>query len=571
MPRIDPENRCRTAHRMRPACESASVRKTPRAGSPSVRWSPRGWREGLLAEAGRLLLRGSQNDRLATDLCRLLMSRGSFAQAWIFWENLPSNGGPGGASLLCSAIPEDNPLTKEDLEQLSQAGLADRRHGWRALVRTVPGSQKGSAGRALLLPLESMRVTRGFLGLVEGPALTAAYSDVRILQALARQVTRRMEENERFQIQDRTIDELARRASHLSALRTIDIAITSGLTLEPVLNVVLEQVITHLDVDAAALFALNREEPGLELLGAKGIEIKEGGLQDPLDEATARDVAHLGHLVVIDDLEEARGSARVRDLLVQGFRFYAGVPLVAKGDVHGLLEVFRKETGRPDAGWVSFLQTLAGQAAMAIENARLVSELKRTNAELTQAYEVFIEGLVNALDLRDKETEGHTMRVAKMTVKLALALGFSPDEVADLRRGALLHDIGKMGIPDSILLKPGPLTEEEWAVMRMHPVYGYQLLKPIPYLKEAAVIPYLHHERWDGSGYPLGLKGEEIPFPARIFAVVDVWDALLSDRPYRKGWPRSKALAYMRSMAGVQFDPLVVQGFLDLLEGEGSL
>jgi HD-GYP domain-containing protein (c-di-GMP phosphodiesterase class II) len=524
-----------------------------------------------LVEAGRLLLRNGENERLAGDLCRLLVSTGCFAQAWVFWENLQVGPEPDPALILTSAAPNGAGMAREELETVSRAALQVRRHGWGVLVRTMPRAEEGSAGRALLLPLDSMGVQRGLIGLVGGPASTATRRDMRILQALAGQVARRMEENERARLQDETIEELGRRVSHLSALRTIDIAITSGLTLEPVLNVVLEQVITHLDVDAAALFSLSREAPGLELLEAKGIDVASGGLHDPLDEATSRDVANLGHLVVIDDLEQLKGTARVRDLLAQGFRFYAGVPLVSKGDVHGMLEVFRKEKGRPDAGWVSFLQTLAGQAAMAIENARLVSELKRTNAELVQAYEVFIEGLVNALDLRDKETEGHTMRVARMTVKLGLALGFSPDEVADLRRGALLHDIGKMGIPDSILLKPGPLSEEEWAVMRMHPVYGYQLLKPIPYLKEAAVIPYLHHERWDGSGYPLGLKGEEIPFPARIFAVVDVWDALLSDRPYRRGWTRSEVLAYMRSMSGVQFDPLVVQSFLDLLEGEGTL
>ncbi|RJX27432.1 MAG: HD-GYP domain-containing protein, partial [Dethiobacter sp.] len=170
------------------------------------------------------------------------------------------------------------------------------------------------------------------------------------------------------------------------------------------------------------------------------------------------------------------------------------------------------------------------------------------------------------LDLKDEETEGHSRRVTEMTLRIAREMGLKDEELVHVRRGALLHDIGKMGVPDAILLKPGKLTDEEWEIMRRHPVYAYQMLSRIGYLRPALDIPYCHHEKWDGTGYPRGLKGEEIPLPARIFAVVDVFDALTSDRPYRPAWPKEKALAYLRQQAGRHFDPRVVEAFLSLTE-----
>jgi response regulator RpfG family c-di-GMP phosphodiesterase len=210
--------------------------------------------------------------------------------------------------------------------------------------------------------------------------------------------------------------------------------------------------------------------------------------------------------------------------------------------------------------------TLAAQLAVSYENAELVGKLRQANAELTLAYEATLEGWVRALDLRDKETEGHTQRVTEMTLRLARELGWSNGEAVHLRRGALLHDIGKIGVPDRILLKPGPLTEDEWEVMRRHPVYAYRMLSPITYLGKALDIPYSHHERWDGGGYPRGLKGEQIPLAARLFAVADVWDALSFDRPYRSAWPRERVRLYLREQAGKHFDPQVVETFLRLEE-----
>lgn len=190
-----------------------------------------------------------------------------------------------------------------------------------------------------------------------------------------------------------------------------------------------------------------------------------------------------------------------------------------------------------------------------------IDSLKEANFELTRAYNKTLEGWAKALELRDQETEGHTRRVTEMTVKLAEVLQVPSEELVHIHRGAMLHDIGKMGIPDAILLKPGKLSPEEWVVMRMHPVYAYEMLSQIDFLKHAMDIPYCHHEHWDGSGYPRGLKGEDIPFSARIFSVVDVWDALFSDRPYRLAWPADKVWAHIRSLSGVHFDPHVVEGF----------
>jgi HD-GYP domain-containing protein (c-di-GMP phosphodiesterase class II) len=191
------------------------------------------------------------------------------------------------------------------------------------------------------------------------------------------------------------------------------------------------------------------------------------------------------------------------------------------------------------------------------------SELVSAHMELEQSYSATLEGWGRALELRDIESEGHTRRVAQVAVDLAIDIGLSIDQIQHIRRGALLHDIGKIAIPDSILLKPGPLTPDEWLIMKLHPVYAYELLKPIPYLQHALAIPYNHHEKWDGSGYPLALKGEDIPLPARLFALVDVWDALLSDRPYRKGWPEERVLAYLKENSGSYFDPHLTEIFLN--------
>lgn len=193
--------------------------------------------------------------------------------------------------------------------------------------------------------------------------------------------------------------------------------------------------------------------------------------------------------------------------------------------------------------------------------------IEEAHSKLLSAYEATIEGWSRAMDLRDKETEGHTQRVTTLTEKLAKLAGINDDDIVNMRRGSLLHDIGKMGVPDAILHKPDKLTDEEWNVMRQHPQYAYEMIQPIEYLRPSLDIPHYHHEKWDGSGYPSGLKGEEIPLSARIFAIIDVWDALTSDRPYRQAWDKQKALDYILEQKGKHFDPYIVDLFYKMMDG----
>jgi putative nucleotidyltransferase with HDIG domain len=224
----------------------------------------------------------------------------------------------------------------------------------------------------------------------------------------------------------------------------------------------------------------------------------------------------------------------------------------------------RAHTGIFSADDLGMISAFANHAAVAIDNARLFDGLQESNAELEIAYQATLEGWVRALDMRDKETEGHTQRVTKLTQRLAKAMGVDDDALLHITRGALLHDIGKMAIPDSILLKQGGLTPEERILIQKHPVYAYEMLSPIKFLLPALDIPHCHHEKWDGSGYPQGLRGEEIPFAARIFSVVDVWDALIYDRPYRKGVAPGSVKKMITEQSGMHFDPRVVDAFFAL-------
>jgi len=259
-----------------------------------------------------------------------------------------------------------------------------------------------------------------------------------------------------------------------------------------------------------------------------------------------------------------------RLMTAEDFLAYAAAPLVSKGEIYGVLEVFFRTCFTFDGEWLFLLETLAGQASIAIENSIMFSNLKRSHLDLALSYDLTIEGWSYALDLRDKETEFHTRRVTEIALRLAREMEFPQDQLAHFRRGALLHDIGKISIPDSILFKPAPLDKEEWKIMKDHPRTAMEMLSRIEYLRPAVDIPYCHHEKWDGTGYPRGLKGNEIPLAARIFAVVDVYDALTSDRPYRKAWPVDKTMNYIREQAGKSFDPKVVQVFLAMMKKKKS-
>jgi HD-GYP domain-containing protein (c-di-GMP phosphodiesterase class II) len=235
-------------------------------------------------------------------------------------------------------------------------------------------------------------------------------------------------------------------------------------------------------------------------------------------------------------------------------------PLIFEGQVMGMLNIVGRNLTKND---VPTMQAFANQIAVALENARLMKNLQTAHDDLEAAYQATLEGWVDALDLRDNETEGHSQRVAELTVDLAAFVGIQSSELPHIRRGALLHDIGKMAVPDGILRKPGPLSDAEWSVMKLHPVNARQWLSRILFLNPALEIPYNHHERWDGSGYPRGLARDEIPFSARIFAIVDVWDAMCSDRPYRKAIPEKQVIQHIQEQDGQLFDPKAVQAFMD--------
>jgi HD-GYP domain-containing protein (c-di-GMP phosphodiesterase class II) len=361
--------------------------------------------------------------------------------------------------------------------------------------------------------------------------------------------------------------ETLERLQNIQALHRIDQAIAGSLDLTLTLDVVLEQVKAQLNSDAVAALLLNQYTQMLEFasgIGFHGKTIERSRLR--LGEGLGGQAILERKTVSVSNLRENGDRFTRASLLAgEGFSSYFATPLIAKGQINGLLEVYNRSPFSPDENWLEFFKILAGQAAIAVDNASLFAKLKQSNEHLFAAYDSTIEGWSHALDLRDKETEGHTQRVMEMTMKLGHAARIAGEELLHMRRGALLHDIGKMGIPDSILLKPGILTDEEWVVMRKHPTIAFELLSPIAYLRPAVDIPYCHHEKWDGSGYPRGLKGEQIPLSARLFAVVDVWDALRSDRPYRKAWPEEKVLEHIRSLAGTHFDPKAVELFLEIV------
>ncbi len=350
----------------------------------------------------------------------------------------------------------------------------------------------------------------------------------------------------------------------MSALRAIDQAITSSVDLNLTLSILLTQLVKHLQIDAACILLWNGETERFEYkagLGFRTNTLSHTKLR--LGEGYAG-IAALEQRVIqkINLLNHATDFLRSPLFGQEKFVSYFGVPLIAKGQVQGVLEIFNRSLISPNSDWLSFLEMLGGQAAIAIDNATLFSNLQRSNTEITSAYDATIDGWSRALDMRDRETEGHTQRVTEMTLQLANRIGIPRKDLIHIRRGATLHDIGKMGIPDRILHKPGPLTPDEWETMRRHPQYACALLSPIDYLRPARDIPCYHHERWDGSGYPAGLKGEEIPLSARLFAVVDVFDALTSDRPYRRAWPKQAAINYIKEQSGILFDPAITTAFL---------
>jgi PAS domain S-box-containing protein len=369
----------------------------------------------------------------------------------------------------------------------------------------------------------------------------------------------------------RLLEESQRRLQRISTLYEIDAAISSNNNLGITLNVLLAQVKSQLKADAVAVLLFDEEQKAFRYaasLGFQSNKIENANVK--LENSLAGKAAQKGKMIQIQNIDDDIDPAFAVLIKEENLHDYYGIPLIAKGRLKGVLELFHHSRLNPDGEWLNYFEALAGQAALAIENAQLIEGLKNANEELTQAYDATIEGWSMAMDLRDKETEGHTQRVTEMSIGLARKMHFSEEDIIQIRRGALLHDVGKMGIPDAILLKAGLLTPEELTIMQRHPKYAYDLLQSIDYLRPALAIPHYHHEKWDGTGYPCRLKGEEIPFTARLFAIVDVYDALISDRPYRTAWTKQETLRYIMEQSGKHFDPEVVRLFLEYIQESQS-
>jgi PAS domain S-box-containing protein len=444
-----------------------------------------------------------------------------------------------------------------------QAGISDDLAGDDRRIIELKGAER--LGPAIFVPIFSEDEILGVLiGARERKPSFNKFTnrELRLLSAVGEMVgnaLRRM----------RLFDEALKRMHQVQALHSVDMAIASSIDAKTALEIILSQAVAQLSADAAAVLLFRPETQILEyasLLGFRYQEIRK--LQLWPGEGLAGEVVQGREIFSIMEIEGIQ-NVQAKALALEKIRSYHAVPMFVKGQVRGVLEIFYRTQKMLDEDQVEFLKALAAQAAIAIDNAELFSNLQRSNLDLILAYDATIEGWSQALDLRDRDREGHTQRVTELTLTFAREMGLQ-DELNQIRWGALLHDIGKIGIPDRILFKTSDLTEEELRIMQEHPLHAYRMISPIEFLHPALDIPYCHHEKWDGTGYPRGLKGEEIPLAARIFAVVDVWDAITSDRPHRKARSREEALAYLQSQAGKHFDPRVVEVFTRKIQAEDN-
>jgi putative nucleotidyltransferase with HDIG domain len=367
----------------------------------------------------------------------------------------------------------------------------------------------------------------------------------------------------RLQLHGQTL----RRLQRISSLQVVGTAITMSLDLQTILNILLAELVSQNQADAAAILLVNANPSILEYAAGRGFHgrsIEQSQLR--LEDVFENHIIVEHEIPMVTLLYETPSNETLRRVWTEEqFVASAKVPLVVNHQVHGMIEVFRRTPLIVDQEWKDYFQALATQAAIAIHHATAFSGLQHFNSSLTLAYDETILTWAHTIDLREEETEGHSRRVTRMTVRLASELGIPQAQLVHIRRGALLHDIGKMRVPDKILLKPSALTDDEWAIVREHPEFAYRLLSPIAFLRPALEIPRYHHEKWDGTGYPSGLKGDQIPIAARIFAIADVWDALTSNRCYRPAWNLAQALEYIKDEQGKHFDPVIVDPFVKLL------
>ncbi len=412
------------------------------------------------------------------------------------------------------------------------------------------------------LAIIPMIAQHDILGLiVAGKGKRFEESDVRILMSAADMGANAILRTDLYEM-------TRRRLEQIEALHQIDMAINANTDLNSTLNVFLEQVLVHMKVDAADILTYEESSRSLIYATGKGFNRKPISFYNiQLGNGCAGSIAQTrrmrwsGNLMI--DIE-AQNECNLR-WPGEGFSSYCGVPLIAKGMIKGVLELFHRKPLQPDDEWFKFLDTMSGQAAIAIDNATMFNRLEQSHLELMLAYDSTLEGWARSLELHELEAPGHAQRIVMLGQMLAHETGMAQNEMIHFRRGVLLHDVGKIAIPTAILNKPGKLTEEEWNIVRQHPQKAFEILSGISFLQPAMDVPYYHHEKWDGSGYPHGLSGEQIPLGARIFALVDVWDSLTSDRPYRKAWAVTDAVNYLREQAGKHFDPTLVEPFIQIV------
>ena len=408
------------------------------------------------------------------------------------------------------------------------------------------------------LPLVIRKRTIGFIWLGRD-AIFEDY-EIGVLQPITQMATGAID---RIILLERTQKQLKR----IESLHIIDQAISGIYNLELISRIILEQTRQELGADAADILLLNPVSNRLDYaakIGFKSITREYNHV--PIGTSKAGEVIFSHKPVQLIDLQKEGVTLIERGLQTEEFQSYFAVPVTSGGQVKGVLEIFRCDVFYPDNEWMSFMEALGTQAAIAIDTYHAFEDLQSEKSEIASAYESTIESWSKGLELRDFESAGHSERVVDQTIKLAKLFGIKDEKLTHIQRGAVLHDIGKIGITDEILLKKGELSDEDWEAIKTHPLNAYRLLSPIKILKQSLDIPYCHHEHWDGSGYPRGLKGKDIPLAARIFAVVDTWDALQTSRPYRPPWRKQDVINYLREQAGKQFDPEVVDKFLNLVE-----
>jgi response regulator RpfG family c-di-GMP phosphodiesterase len=422
-------------------------------------------------------------------------------------------------------------------------------------LETFPGIQSG-----IYAPILAGEHAIGVISLESEQLDGFNQADERMLTTLTAQAAIALENA-------RLYDQTMSRLKNIESLRQIDRAISSSFDMKSTIAIIAETAQNQLAVSAVDILLYNPQSQMLDFVYGQGFHgTAASNLHIHINEGLAGQVVKDRKIIGVSDLKGINSNKLPVGFMMEDFVSYLGVPLQAKGKVNGVLEIFNRIETNRDQDWFSFLEAFAHQASITIDNARLFDDLQRLNIDISMAYDSTIESWARTMELRDKYVIGHALKVSNMSIKMASALGMDGDSISQIRRGSLLHDIGTLGIPESILLKLGDLTPAEWEIVHRHPRIAYDLLSPLPNWRQAVDIPYYHHERWDGSGYPQGLKGDTIPLSARICAIADVYVALSNERPYRAAWEKNKVLQHISEGAGILFDPDLVRLFLTIFK-----